>query len=226
MWLPMPCSTAPPTRWRCLTRTARGQVRAKTVARIWDRGPLRAAVGRCQPDSAMLSATCDPALLTCEQAAAAYACRWQLETCFDELETSLRGGAAVVLRSKSPPMIRQEIYVMLCCYQAIRTLISCAAGDAGLDPARDLLHPRPRRDPQPHQRLRMLFPLSTSTTSPPTWPSRSPSTATSSPGGPAAATNARPSAPAASTRPATRPGRPADPADQDRLLAATRPRLT
>src|ERR1017187_816907 len=78
----------------------------------------------------------DPALLTCEQAAAAYASRWQLETCFDELETSIRGGAAVVLRSKSPPMIRQEIYAMLCCSQAIRTLISHAAGDAGIDPAR------------------------------------------------------------------------------------------
>ena len=78
----------------------------------------------------------DPALLSCEQAAAAYASRWQLETCFDELETSLRGGATVVLRSKSPPMIRQEIYAMLCCYQAIRTLISHAADDAGLDPRR------------------------------------------------------------------------------------------
>jgi hypothetical protein len=78
----------------------------------------------------------DPALLTCEQAAGAYASRWQLETCFDELETSIRGGAAVVLRSKSPPMIRQEIYAMLCCYQAIRTLISHAAADAGIDPAR------------------------------------------------------------------------------------------
>jgi len=78
----------------------------------------------------------DPALLTPQQAAAAYASRWQLETCFDELETSIRGGAAVLLRSKSPPMIRQEIYAMLCCYQAIRTLISHAASDAGLDPAR------------------------------------------------------------------------------------------
>jgi Insertion element 4 transposase N-terminal/Transposase DDE domain len=78
----------------------------------------------------------DPALLTPEQAARAYASRWQLETCFDELETSLRGGAAVVLRSKSPPMIRQEIYAMLCCYQAIRTLISHAADDTGIDPAR------------------------------------------------------------------------------------------
>jgi hypothetical protein len=78
----------------------------------------------------------DPGLLACGQAAAAYASRWQLETCFDELETSIRGGAAVVLRSKSPPMIRQEIYAMLCCYQAIRTLISHAADDAGIDPAR------------------------------------------------------------------------------------------
>src|SRR6266487_3052068 len=78
----------------------------------------------------------DPGLLSPQQAAAAYACRWQLETCFDELETSLRGGATVVLRSKSPPMIRQEIYAMLCCYQAIRTLISGAADDAGIDPRR------------------------------------------------------------------------------------------
>jgi len=78
----------------------------------------------------------DPALLSPQQAAAACASRWQLETCFDELETSIRGGTAVVLRSKSPPMIRQEIYAMLCCYQAIRTLISHAADDAGLDPAR------------------------------------------------------------------------------------------
>jgi transposase IS4-like protein/DDE family transposase len=78
----------------------------------------------------------DPAMLSCGQAAAAYASRWQLETCFDELETSLRGGATVVLRSKSPPMIRQEIYAMLCCYQAIRTLISHAADEAGIDPRR------------------------------------------------------------------------------------------
>ena len=78
----------------------------------------------------------DPVLLSPQQAAAAYASRWQLETCFDELETSIRGGAAVVLRSKSPPMIRQEIYAMLCCYQAIRILISHAADDAGIDPRR------------------------------------------------------------------------------------------
>ncbi|MCA1675485.1 MAG: IS4 family transposase [Actinobacteria bacterium] len=39
----------------------------------------------------------DPRVLTAEQAAFAYASRWQLETCFDELETSIRGGATVVV---------------------------------------------------------------------------------------------------------------------------------
>src|SRR5260370_823435 len=77
----------------------------------------------------------DPPLLTPQQAAAACACRWHLATCFDELETSIRGGAAVVLRSKSPPMIRQEIYAMLTCYQAIRTLLTHSAADAPLPPA-------------------------------------------------------------------------------------------
>src|SRR5450755_941789 len=87
-------------------------------------------------DLPVLEVLADGTWLSRIAAAAAYASRWQLETCFDELETSIRGGAAVVLRSKSPPMIRQEIYAMLCCYQAIRTLISHAAADAGLDPAR------------------------------------------------------------------------------------------
>src|SRR5260370_40305875 len=62
----------------------------------------------------LVTAILDPALLTPQQAAAACACRWQLETCFDELETSIRGGAAVVLRSQSPPMIRQALYAVLC----------------------------------------------------------------------------------------------------------------
>jgi DDE family transposase len=78
----------------------------------------------------------DPTELPAEAAAAAYAERWQLKTCFDELETSIRGGAAVVLRSRSPDVIRQEIYAMLCLYQAIRTLIYHAAATTGLDPDR------------------------------------------------------------------------------------------
>jgi hypothetical protein len=78
----------------------------------------------------------DPEQLSAEQAAHAYHERWQIETAFDELETGIRGGPAVVLRSKSPDMIRQEIYALLCVYQAIRTLIYHAADTQGLDPDR------------------------------------------------------------------------------------------
>ncbi len=78
----------------------------------------------------------DPAQLTGPQAADAYRQRWQIETAFAELETGIRGGPAVVLRSKSPDMIRQEIYALLCTYQAIRTLIHHAAATEDLDPDR------------------------------------------------------------------------------------------
>lgn len=78
----------------------------------------------------------EPADLSAADAAAAYAQRWEIETAFAELETGVRGGPAVVLRSKSPDMIRQELYALLCVYQAIRTLICHAADTASLDPDR------------------------------------------------------------------------------------------
>jgi hypothetical protein len=85
---------------------------------------------------ALVTDLLDPAQLTGAQAAQAYQQRWQIETAFAELETGIRGGPAVVLRSKSPDMIRQEIYALLCVYQAIRTLIYNAAATEGLDPDR------------------------------------------------------------------------------------------
>jgi Insertion element 4 transposase N-terminal/Transposase DDE domain len=78
----------------------------------------------------------EPRQLSVQQAAGAYGQRWQIETAFAELETGVRGGPGVVLRSKSPDMIRQELYGMLCTYQAIRTLICHAPAAEGLDPDR------------------------------------------------------------------------------------------
>jgi hypothetical protein len=85
---------------------------------------------------ALVTDLIDPTQFTAVQAAEAYAQRWEIETAFGELETGIRGGPAVVLRSKSPDMIRQELYALLCVYQAIRTLICNSAGEAGLDPDR------------------------------------------------------------------------------------------
>jgi hypothetical protein len=62
--------------------------------------------------------------------------RWQIETAIGEVETRLRGGADVVLRSRKPDLARQEVYGLLCLYQAIRGLIVAGAEHAGLDPDR------------------------------------------------------------------------------------------
>jgi hypothetical protein len=67
--------------------------------------------------------------------AAAYTQRWEIETTFDELKTHQRGPRAV-LRSKSPELVKQEIWGHLCCHYAIRSLMYDAAIEAGRDPDR------------------------------------------------------------------------------------------
>src|SRR6266700_282246 len=62
--------------------------------------------------------------------------RWRIETAIGDVETRLRGGAEVVLRSQKPDLVRQEVYGLLCVYQAIRALIVAGAEHAGLDPDR------------------------------------------------------------------------------------------
>jgi len=64
-----------------------------------------------------------------------YHARWQAETGIGDLKTIIRGGPEVLLRSKTPAMVEQEFWAMLCVYQAIRDLISYAA-PTGLDPGR------------------------------------------------------------------------------------------
>jgi hypothetical protein len=61
--------------------------------------------------------------------------RWQAETGIADLKTAIRGGPEVVLRSKTPAMVEQEFWALLCVYQAVRDVIHYAA-PAGLDPGR------------------------------------------------------------------------------------------
>ena len=51
--------------------------------------------------------------------AALYHERWEIETAFDELKTHLRG-ARIVLRSKTPDLVRQEFYGLLMAHFAVR----------------------------------------------------------------------------------------------------------
>ena len=66
---------------------------------------------------------------------AAYQSRWEIELAFDELKTHQRG-PRMILRSKSPDLVKQELWGHLCCHFAIRTLMAGAARHAGHDPDR------------------------------------------------------------------------------------------
>jgi len=77
----------------------------------------------------------DPNEASAVDLAAAYAQRWEIESAFDELKVHQRG-PRTVLRSKSPGLVRQEIWGHLCCHFAIRTLMWEAADHARVDPDR------------------------------------------------------------------------------------------
>jgi DDE family transposase len=70
-----------------------------------------------------------------QELAALYHERWEIETALDELKTHLRGGK-IVLRSKTPDLVRQEFYGLMMAHFAIRNLIHEAALKADEDPDR------------------------------------------------------------------------------------------
>ena len=92
--------------------------------------------GRDHPGSYRLFTTIlDPAQAPAVALASAYHQRWEIELAFDELKTHQRG-PRTVLRSKSPDLVRQEIWGHLCCHYAIRSLMAAAAEHAGHEPDR------------------------------------------------------------------------------------------
>jgi hypothetical protein len=68
----------------------------------------------------MLDPACPP-----REIVALYHQRWEIETAFFELKSTILGGR--VLRARTPPGLTQEIYALLITYQAIRLAISDAA---------------------------------------------------------------------------------------------------
>jgi len=77
----------------------------------------------------------DPGKAPAGELAALYHERWEIETAFDELKTHLRG-AHIVLRSKTPDLVRQEFYGLIMAHFAIRGLMHEAALKADQDPDR------------------------------------------------------------------------------------------
>lgn len=83
----------------------------------------------------LITTILDPAEATAQQLAACYHERWEAETGFAQLKTHLRG-AGRILRSRTPDLVRQEIWAYLLTHWALATLICTAATTAGVDPDR------------------------------------------------------------------------------------------
>jgi hypothetical protein len=92
-------------------------------------------VPNAEPTYRVATTVLDPAQAPAEELAALYHQRWEIEGALDELKTHLRG-ARIVLRSKTPDLVRQEFYGLLLAHFAVRSLMHEAALKGGEDPDR------------------------------------------------------------------------------------------
>ena len=90
-------------------------------------------VGGAEPIYRLVTTILDHESAPAAELAALYHERWEIETAFDELKTHLRG-ARIVLRSKTPDLVRQEFYGLLMAHFAVRGLMHEAALTADEDP--------------------------------------------------------------------------------------------
>ncbi|MGH9186738.1 MAG: IS4 family transposase [Acidimicrobiales bacterium] len=88
-----------------------------------------------EPRYRLLSTIADPDAAPAGELAALYPQRWEFESTLDELKTHQRG-PRMVLRSKQPDGVRQELWGHLCIHYAIRWLLHTVALEADTDPDR------------------------------------------------------------------------------------------
>jgi hypothetical protein len=111
--------------WRKKTNGIRVRVIEYTLEGVPDAEPLYRLV----------TTILDPNAAPAEELAALYHERWEIETALDELKTHLRG-AQIVLRSKTPDLVKQEFYGFMMAHFAVRGLMHEAALKADEDPDR------------------------------------------------------------------------------------------
>ena len=92
-------------------------------------------VAGAEPLYRLVTTILDAAQAPAAELAALYHERWEIEGALAELKTQLRG-ARVVLRSKTPELVRQEFWGLLLAHFAVRGLMHEAALKADEDPDR------------------------------------------------------------------------------------------
>lgn len=92
-------------------------------------------VADAEPIYRLVSSILDHQQAPAQELAALYHERWEIETTIDELKTHLRG-SKIVLRSKTPDLVRQEFYGLIMAHYATRGLMHEAALKADTDPDR------------------------------------------------------------------------------------------
>jgi Insertion element 4 transposase N-terminal/Transposase DDE domain len=90
-------------------------------------------VAGAEPIDRLVTSLLDPQIAPAQELAALYHERREIETALAELKTHLRG-AKIVLRSKTPDLVRQEFYGLMMAHFAVRGLMHEAALKADTDP--------------------------------------------------------------------------------------------
>lgn len=80
----------------------------------------------------LITTLLDPAAAPARELAELYTARWTSETIFKHIKIEQRGGRTATLRSMSPAMVEQELWAMLCVYQALHHLAAETAHHAHL----------------------------------------------------------------------------------------------
>jgi hypothetical protein len=86
-----------------------------------------------EPIYRLLTTILEHEMAPAQELAALYHERWEIETAIGELKTHLRG-SKIVLRSKTPDLVKQEFYGLLMAHFAVRGLMHEAALKANEDP--------------------------------------------------------------------------------------------
>jgi hypothetical protein len=119
------------------TRGKGRRVPVRVIVYTLDRDP---DTGRAIPESKretyrLITTILDPAHAPADELAALYGQRWEHETLLDEIKIHQQD-KRLVLRSKLPERVEQEVWGILAVHRALRKLIHDAALTEGLDPDR------------------------------------------------------------------------------------------